>query len=108
MMESLFNQLATGQFHGQRIFLRFPDLKALVGEMKSSLANADSVLRKHEKELETVFSDTLQLQIDMDLRTSKGLTFRWFQVFIQTSMRKIGSSALAFLWTISQREVISS
>jgi hypothetical protein len=38
----------------------------------------------------------------MEVRTSKGLTLRWFDVFLQTSMRKIGKDVLAILSTISQ------
>ncbi|CAK0807405.1 unnamed protein product [Prorocentrum cordatum] len=103
LIENLFDTLATGSFQGQRIFLRFPDLGVLVSELNSSLANAVSTFKKYEKVLETTFNDTLQLQIDMDVRTSKGLTFRWFQVFMQTAMKKIGHSALAFLFTISRK-----
>lgn len=103
-MENLFNSLATGSFQGEKIFLRFPDLKVLVSEVKATCTKADSTFKKYEKALEQTFNDTLQLQIDMDVRTSKGLTFRWFQVFIQTSMKKIGHSALNFLFKISTKE----
>ncbi|CAK0795646.1 unnamed protein product [Prorocentrum cordatum] len=101
LMQKAFDTFATGNFQGQKIFLRFPDLKELVSKIPG--VTSANTFHKYEKELESAFNDTMQLQIDMDLRCSKGLTFRWFQVFIQAAMRKIGKNALAFLFTLGQK-----
>ncbi|CAK0790345.1 unnamed protein product [Prorocentrum cordatum] len=95
-MKSLFDTFATGEFQGQRIFTRFLDLKKLATSCKAN-GTEDGMFQNFKTELETVFNDTVQLQIDMELRTNKGLTFRWFQVFMQTSMRKLGKGSFAFL-----------
>lgn len=106
LIRGLFDVFATGMYNGQKIFMRFPDLKAFFTSLQSSMNGSKDKFKKFEKSLESVFGETLQLQIDMDVRTSKGLTFRWFQVFIQAAMRKIGVTALSILFTISQSESI--
>jgi hypothetical protein len=106
LIRGLFDVFATGMYNGQKIFMRFPDLKAFFTSLQSSMNGSKDKFEKFEKSLESVFGETLQLQIDMDVRTSKGLTFRWFQVFIQAAMRKIGVTALSILFTISQSESI--
>merc|ERR1712224_54858 len=73
LMEDLFDKFATGSCNGIKIFLRLPDLKEFMRQTRGGLSTRMFI--KRCEILETVFNDTMQLQIDMDVRTNKGLTF---------------------------------
>jgi hypothetical protein len=100
VINKLFHAYATGRYKGEAIFLRFPDLREFAEDAKEAMPKKHQLFSRFRGDLENVFDDTLQLQIDMGTRTRKGLTLDWFQVFIQKAMRKIGIGCVGMLYAI--------
>jgi len=100
VISRLFSVYATGNYNGERIFLRFPDLREFAEDAKDAMPDSYKRFHTFASNLESIFDDTLQLQIDMGTRTRKGLTLHWFQVFIQKAMRCIGRSVVGFLFAL--------
>jgi len=94
-INKVFKAYATGSQNGIQIFLRFPDLKSFVEDLGDVVAQRN--FKKMFKALESVFDDTLQLQIDMGIRTSRGLTLEFFKVFIEKAAGKVGWGLVALL-----------
>jgi len=93
-LEAIFEDLASGCGFGGKIFSR-TDLDNFREEFQ------DIMPKKRRNNLtpvlNQVYEDSLQLQLDFGTRTKKGLTYRWFQVFIQKVAAKVGFSAMGLL-----------
>eukprot|EP00913_Durusdinium_trenchii_P029056 g27244.t1 len=74
----------------QALFLRYGDLKGFAEDLKYVTPNVDTKLYRFTGMFEYVFEDTLQLQIDMGVRVRHGLTFDWFQIFLQKIILRLG------------------
>merc|ERR1712151_692805 len=93
----LFDARATGDYNGQKVFVRFRDLDDFVEDLHDVLPTQQQRFKRSRRVLEQVYEETLQLQIDFGTRTKKGLTLQWFQVFIQKASRKAGLSVTGLL-----------
>jgi len=100
LIRKLFDSYATGNWRGNKIFLRFPDLKHFAEDVKDIAPRLHRVFSKYSCVLESTFDDTLQLQIDFGTRTNRGLTMRWFQVFVQKTLKKLGLEVTSFLFAL--------
>lgn len=104
VISKIFAAYATGRYGSEAIFLRFPDLNEFAEDAKDAMPSKHRLFMRFRADLESVFDDTMQLQVDMGTRTSKGLTLQWFQVFIQKAMRKVGVGCVGLLFAlISER-----
>jgi len=100
LMSKLFYKYATGSYNGERIFLRFPDLRKFAEDAKSMAPESHRMFCQFEGVLESTFEDTIQLQSDMGTKTTKGLTLRWFQVFVQKSLTRLGLQIVSLLMAL--------
>jgi len=103
IIQRLFFAYASGSQNGERIFLRFPDLRKLARELKDEAPEALKMFESFSESLESVFNETLQLQMDMGTRTSKGLTLKWFMVFVQQAIHRIGYFIISLLMMLLKR-----
>jgi len=103
IIQRLFFAYASGSQNGERIFLRFPDLRKLARELKDVAPEALKMFESFSESLESVFNETLQLQMDMGTRTSKGLTLKWFMVFVQQAIHRIGYFIISLLMMLLKR-----
>merc|ERR1712136_580389 len=69
---------ATGQQGSTRIFMRYPDLREFLEDTQTSVVRRRQ-LKQLRHQLDNIYEDTLQLQIDMGCRTNKGLTRYYFK-----------------------------
>jgi len=101
----VFDHYATGYSNGEKVFLRFPDLRKFAEDMQDIHPK-----RKHEAlmrllgPLEGVFDDTLQLQIDIRHGTRRGLSLRYFHVFLQKASKVGGWSIMRLLFGLLEEE----
>jgi hypothetical protein len=100
VISKIFFAYATGWHNGESIFLRFPDLNEFAEDAKDAMPAKRRLFLRFRADLETVFDDTMQLQVDMGTRTRKGLTLPWFQVFIQKAMKKVGNGCVGLLFAL--------
>jgi hypothetical protein len=100
IVSKIFMAYATGKFNGETIFLRFPDLNEFAEDAKDAMPAKHRLFMQFRADLESVFDDTMQLQVDMGTRTTKGLTLQWFQVFIQKAMKKVGAGCVGLLFAL--------
>merc|ERR1712139_373539 len=100
MIASIFDSYATGNYRGQKLFMRFLDLPRFAEDLCDIMPNKVKHFQKFSGPLENLFEDTLQLQQDFGTRTSKGLTLKWFEVFIQRAARKVGCSIIGLLFAM--------
>lgn len=100
MITKLFNRYATGHHRGERIFLRFPDLKEFAEDARGVAPERHRMFCRFEGVLETTFDDTVQLQSDMGVKTTKGLTYQWFSVFVQKAMKRLGMQIVGLLMAL--------
>jgi len=100
MIGRLFEQYATGSWNGHKIFLRFPDLLEFVEDMRGLMPERCSSFRQKLGAMEYVYEDTVQLQMDLGLRASKGLTLKYFMVFVQRILTKMGWEFFGLLMTL--------
>jgi len=105
LLSKVFDAYATGQQGGQRVFLRFSNLKEFAEDMKGVVPRSHSVFHKFVGILEFFFDDTLQLQADMGVRARSGLTLKWFQVFIQKAMNRLGLQIVSVLHALIDQEL---
>jgi len=97
LLSRLFYRYATGSHKGEKIFLRFPDLRKFAEEAKGLAPEAHRMFCQFEGVLESTFDDTIQLQSDMGIRTTKGLTLQWFSVFVQKALTRLGMQIVSLL-----------
>jgi len=100
MISQIFDMYATGEFKKDRIFLRFPDLGNFAETVADVMPEKHKVFCRFSGVLEHIFDDTLQLQWDLGVRTRKGLNKKWFQVFIQKAMKRVGIQIVSLLFDI--------
>jgi len=104
MLERLFEAYATGNLGKQRVFLRWPDLQNFAEDMKGIMPSEHRLFCRFCPTMECCFDDTLQLQQDLGTRTHKGLTLKWFQVFIQKAVSMTDLSMMNFLCAMVKGE----
>jgi predicted RNA-binding protein Jag len=92
-----FDEMCTGSYNGQKLFTSLVDLKALLNELHEVMPVRKQRLKKEWARLESLFEDTVQLQVDFGTRTRKGLTYQWFQTFIQKVARHFDMSVMGML-----------
>ncbi|CAE7458815.1 tmcA [Symbiodinium sp. CCMP2456] len=114
LITEVFEVYSTGQHRGQRTFLRFSDLREFAEDLREVLPEVRKNFHKFTGranlltvtnpvslvdagELENIYDDTQQLQCDMGDHSSKGLTLRFFQVFVQKVIRRLGPSIVGAL-----------
>jgi len=96
-MGELFDDMATGSYNGQKLFTSLIDLKALLDELREVMPVRHQRVQKEWAYVESIFEDTVQLQVDFGTRTRKGLTYQWFQTFIQKVSRHFKMSVMGML-----------
>jgi len=97
LITEVFEVYSTGHHRGQRTFLRFSDLREFAEDLREVLPEVRKNFHKFTGELENIYDDTQQLQCDMGDHSSKGLTLRFFQVFVQKVIRRLGPSIVGAL-----------
>lgn len=100
LIARVFQQYASGRWIGQALFLRYGDLKGFAEDLKYVTPNVDTKLYRFTGMFEYVFEDTLQLQIDMGVRVRHGLTFDWFQIFLQKIILRLGIQFVPVLFQL--------
>jgi len=94
----LFSFQATGHQGRSKIFLKKPDI-FLFATNAAKLRNRKldpSVLET----IEMIYDDTLELQVDIGSRITKGITCEYFQVFLSKSAQVLGWSLSGLLMTL--------
>mmetsp|Transcript_73741 Transcript_73741/g.130211 ORF Transcript_73741/g.130211 Transcript_73741/m.130211 type:complete len:1363 (-) Transcript_73741:104-4192(-) len=104
LIESAFNIYATGHQKGEKIFLRFVDLKEFAEDLRGVMPKWHGNFRSFTALLEVAFDDTLSLQTDFGVLVGPGLTRRFFQVFIQKAMHRLGMGIAAVLLAVLDEE----
>lgn len=102
LISQAFDSYATGtSSSGQRIFLRFVDLKGFAGDLWDAMPKKRRP-QAHEfaAVLEICFDDTAQLQSNLGVRVGSGLTLQFFQVFIQKAMNRLGLQIASVLFEV--------
>jgi len=101
LIQQAFDAYATGSHSGERTFLRFVDLKAFATDMGEQLPQRKrSAFAEFSAVLENCFDDTAQLQSDIGIRMGSGLTQKFFQVFIQKAMHRLGLQVASVLFEV--------
>lgn len=100
LISRLFHTYATGRYRGELVFLRYPDLREFAEDVRDTMPRAHKVFLRFEGVLASTFDDTLQLQYDMGVRTTAGLTLKWFQVFVQKALGRLGLRVVALLFAL--------
>merc|ERR1712136_30059 len=95
----VFEAYATGQQGSTRIFMRYPDVREFLEDTQTSVVRRRQ-LKQLRHQLDNIYEDTLQLQIDMGCRTNKGLTRYYFKVFLESASKKLGWSLIHLLCTL--------
>ncbi|CAK9097521.1 unnamed protein product, partial [Durusdinium trenchii] len=103
LIERVFEAYATGHYRGQRTFLRFSDLKDFAEDIKELMPDVHKSFHHFTGLLEFYYDDTQQLQSDMGLHGAKGLTLRYFQVFVQKVLRRLGPQIVGVLFALIDR-----
>jgi len=96
----LFKIFATGRWRGQGIMVRQPDVSRFAENSLDFAPRAYQDIDKLRAMFESIFDDTLELQIHMaepGHRTSAGLTLPWFETFVQKIINRLGVSIIPFL-----------
>jgi hypothetical protein len=94
----LFASHASGHQGRVKIFLKKPDI--------FDFAKAAAKLRNRKLEpiqlekIENIYDDTLELQVDIGSRVTKGITCEYFQVFLTKSAQVLGWSLGGLLMTL--------
>ncbi|CAK0889209.1 unnamed protein product [Prorocentrum cordatum] len=104
-MRDLFDELCTGSYNGQKLFTSLVDLKVLLEELREVMPVRKQRLKKDWARLESIFEDTVQLQVDFGTRTRKGLTYQWFQTFIQKVANHFDMSVMGMLLLLAPAEL---
>lgn len=101
LISQAFDAYATGNHSGQRVFLRFVDLKGFAGDLRNAMPKKRRP-QPHEfaAVLEICFDDTSQLQSNLGVRVGSGLTLQFFQVFIQKAMNRLGLQIASVLFEV--------
>eukprot|EP00435_Cladocopium_sp_Y103_P031068 s2079_g7.t2 len=101
LISQAFDVYATGNHSGQRVFLRFVDLKGFAGDLRNAMPKKRRP-QAHEFSavLEICFDDTAQLQSNLGVRVGSGLTMQFFQVFIQKAMNRLGLQIASVLFEV--------
>lgn len=102
LISQAFDSYANGtSSSGQRIFLRFVDLKGFAGDLRDAMPKKRRP-QAHEfaAVLEICFDDTAQLQSNLGVRVGSGLTLQFFQVFIQKAMNRLGLQIASVLFEV--------
>jgi len=98
LISQVFEAYASGNYRGQRTFLRFTDLREFAEDLKEVMPKVHETFLRFTGDLEIYYDETQQLQCDMGDHSAKGLTFRFFQVFIQKVLRsRLGPSIVGVL-----------
>lgn len=100
MIQQVFEAYASGNHRGQRVFLRYSDLREFAEDVKGVMPQAHQAFHRFTGILEFYFDDTLQLQADLGERAGQGLTLRWFQVFVQKAIRRLGLQIVGVLFAL--------
>lgn len=100
LIRQAFDAYASGNSRGERIFLRYVDLKEFASDLRSAMPGRRNSFRDFNIILELCFDDTTQLQSDFGLRVGPGLTHQFFQVFIQKAMTRLGLQVASVLFEI--------
>eukprot|EP00746_Dinoflagellata_sp_MGD_P007102 gnl/MRDRNA2_/MRDRNA2_114023_c0_seq1.p1 gnl/MRDRNA2_/MRDRNA2_114023_c0~~gnl/MRDRNA2_/MRDRNA2_114023_c0_seq1.p1 ORF type:complete len:422 (+),score=89.99 gnl/MRDRNA2_/MRDRNA2_114023_c0_seq1:481-1746(+) len=93
-VSQLFDTFATGQsLEDAKVILRKTDLKGLLSSVLNAAEKDKKKLKNGVRALESLYDNTMELQIDMGVRSGKGLTLEYFQVFMhQVASQVIGWS----------------
>jgi hypothetical protein len=94
---ALFKEHASGRQGNNAIFLKQGDLDLFVREVEEGLSGRRRRYKNLKSLIYNCFEDAMQLQIDFGIRTTKGLTQQWFQVFVQRAATRIGLSLMGLL-----------
>jgi len=100
LIRQAFDAYASGNSRGERIFLRYVDLKEFASDLRSAMPGRRNSFRDFNVILELCFDDTTQLQSDFGIRVGPGLTHQFFQVFIQKAMTRLGLQVASVLFEI--------
>eukprot|EP00930_Biecheleria_cincta_P020597 TRINITY_DN1545_c0_g1_i1.p1 TRINITY_DN1545_c0_g1~~TRINITY_DN1545_c0_g1_i1.p1 ORF type:complete len:1237 (+),score=327.94 TRINITY_DN1545_c0_g1_i1:47-3757(+) len=100
MIHQVFEAYASGNHRGQRVFLRYSDLREFAEDVKGVMPQAHQAFHRFTGILEFYFDETLQLQADLGERGGQGLTLRWFQVFVQKAIRRLGLQIVGVLFAL--------
>lgn len=100
LINMIFEAYASGNYRGQRTFLRFSDLKEFAEDMKELMPDVHKTFHHFTGLLEFYYDDTQQLQSDMGDHGAKGLTLRYFQVFVQKVLRRLGPQIVGVLFAL--------
>jgi len=97
----VFYKHASGNWRGQKLFKRTPDLVSLSEALHEVFPQrVQHRFERFRRLLNRFFDDALTLQGDMALpgqRTTAGLTLDYFQVFMQKAIRSLGEGVLNLL-----------
>jgi len=104
LISRVFPSYASGSWRGQQLFLRAADLKEFAEDVKYAMPEAHDAFSRLTRMFEFIFEETQQLQIDMGVRAGAGLTYDWFQVFLQKVIRRLGIRFVALLFTLLDPE----
>lgn len=100
LINMIFEAYSSGNYRGQRTFLRFSDLKEFAEDMKELMPDVHKTFHHFTGLLEFYYDDTQQLQSDMGDHGAKGLTLRYFQVFVQKVLRRLGPQIVGVLFAL--------
>lgn len=93
----LFGVYATGT-QGRNTFLRKPDLYRLTDD--AAAQRNQKVEKDAMEDIETVYDETLELQVDMGSRVHRGITVDYFQVFLTKVSTLLGWSLSSLLMAL--------
>mmetsp|Transcript_20010 Transcript_20010/g.56498 ORF Transcript_20010/g.56498 Transcript_20010/m.56498 type:complete len:382 (+) Transcript_20010:278-1423(+) len=97
-VRKLFGVYASGTQGRANIFLRKPDLNRLVSD--SAAQRNRSIDKVVMEDIEQVYDETLELQVDMGSRVHRGITLEYFQVFMTKSATLLGWSLSSLLMAL--------
>lgn len=103
-VEVLFKSYATGKKGSNNVFLRKPDLDRFAHDAFSSHNEKSRMdLLSILDELESIYDDILQLQIDIGTRVGHGLVLDYFQVFLSKAAGVFGWSLISLLFVLLEK-----
>lgn len=105
----VFERYASGRQNRDKVFLRKPDLQRYAEDARRVNRDSHRIdLLDVMPELEEMYDEILELQIDMGSKVTHGLSLDFFQVFLSKSAHLFGWSLISMLCSLLEISRLTS
>jgi len=105
----VFERYASGRQNRDKVFLRKPDLQRYAEDARRVNRDSHRIdLLDVMPELEEMYDEILELQIDMGSKVTHGLSLDFFQVFLSKSAHLFGWSLISMMFSLLEISRLTS